>query len=172
MRAPKYQPGGLAPRNQYQYLNVPEGVAHCFWDLRLKQFKEFENEAGEEKLALNFELLATDVDDLKEGSEISKLIAKTGKGAKFYFWKEVGALLLALKGKPVTEETVEWFESKQPAKMLANALGTDDEPSKYAGTVIRAEGRRYKIQKGQNAGKEGYAIDWLPATKKMKKRYQ
>ena len=100
IKAPNAQ--SMKPSRKFQYLDCPKDENECFYDLRLTDFKFIEDAS---KFVFEFEVLDTDT-KLKVGSSASQLIDPYQDFAETYFWKDVFALSITLKGKSITEKRI------------------------------------------------------------------
>lgn len=100
LKAPNAQ--SMKPGKKFQYLDCPKDEDQCYYDLRLVDFKWIEDAS---KFAFEFEILDTDT-KLKVGSTASTLLDPYQDFAETYFWKDVFALSITLKGKAISEKRI------------------------------------------------------------------
>ena len=93
---------GIKAGKRYAYLDLPEGMSECFFDLKLLEVKELESD----NIACVFEVLDTDT-KARVGSEINLMLYPFQRFAETYFWKEVYALNIVLRGKQITQKRID-----------------------------------------------------------------
>lgn len=103
---------GLKARKQYLYLHLPKAMDNCFYRVKLLEAKIITaQKTNLQKVALNFEILETDVplaSGIKVGSEASESLDMQGDRS-LYFWANFASITLALCGVPETDESLSEF---------------------------------------------------------------
>lgn len=95
----------VGPRKQFKSLTKPESMEDCFYDLELQECKEIESKDGDTLIVAEFKVLDTDT-KVKVGSSVSHFMNPYQKLAEVYFWRDVLALNITLKGKTITKKRI------------------------------------------------------------------
>ena len=140
---------GIKPSNQFQYLDIPKDQDSCFYNLKLVEFK-YIDEA--DKYVAEFEVLDTDTKQ-HIGSKVSHMMDPFQKFAETYFWKDIFALHITLKGKAITQKRLDALLEDHEAALKVLSSG------KRNGCVCRCSIKRYTRD-----GKDKTMRTWEPAT--------
>lgn len=107
---PKKQkpPGDIKVGKQYAYLDLPNGMDECFFNLELVEVKE----VGEDgNIAYVFTVLDSDT-KVKPDTTINHLMRPFQKLASIYYYKDLFSLRIAIGGKEVTQARVDKLVDK------------------------------------------------------------
>jgi len=153
-RLPPLPNGGLKARKTFQYLEIPKAMDRCYYLCKVGEVKIVENKENVEQLCVNCEILATDVEGVKVGSEASKMLPLQGKGS-LYFWSNFATMCLAFCGVEATDEELAKFEEER--EVTFSEVSTE---GSLNGLIAWC-----KFRRGMNGeGKPTYYSDWEVAS--------
>lgn len=121
-------PGDVKVGKKFAYVDLPDNMEECFYDLELLEVKELDT--GN----IAFEWLVLDTDTrAKIDSEISSVLYPFQRLAEIYYFRELFAIETALAGKKLTQKRID--KLKDSWQSIEEALLNNDK--KYIGRRAR-----------------------------------
>lgn len=101
-------PGEIKIGKQYAYLDLPNGMDECYFNLELQEVKEVGEDSN---IAFIFTVLDTDT-KVKVDSTINHIMRPLQKFAAIYYYKDLFSLRIAIDGREVTQKRVDKLTAK------------------------------------------------------------